>query len=125
MNKARIGFFGHRYEFEVYVVTDDEGQVPHIHIRDSTNLINGLNTSVELYAARYLFHNGSNDRMEISVCEALEDFMNEPCRHPQFVNNYEFAVTMWECNNSTQCSIKLDENNKIVVPNYKNIKDYE
>ena len=31
---ARIGFFGDRYDFEAYVVTDDVCQIPHFHVRD-------------------------------------------------------------------------------------------
>lgn len=31
---ARIDFFGRAREYEVYVRTDDECQVPHFHVRD-------------------------------------------------------------------------------------------
>ena len=37
-NTARIGFFGDKYEFEAYVVTDDICQVPHFHVRDALQM---------------------------------------------------------------------------------------
>lgn len=35
---ARIGFFGDKYEFEAYVVTDDVCQIPHFHVRDALQM---------------------------------------------------------------------------------------
>ena len=35
---ARIGFFGDKYDFEAYVVTDDVCQIPHFHVRDALQM---------------------------------------------------------------------------------------
>jgi len=116
-NIARIGFFGNKHEFEVYVVTDDTCWIPHFHVRDA--LKSGvLNASLRLDVYLYIYHGKSNDRLQDYTLSLLADFMAQPCRSPHYINNYEYAVNMWNMNNETQLSIKFEDDN-IIIPDYQ------
>lgn len=114
---ARIGFFGDKYEFEAYVITDDMCQVPHFHVRDTLQM-GILNASVRLDANQYIQHGESTDELQDYTLSLLADFMSQPCRSPRFINNYEFAVVMWNMNNETQLQIKIDKDGKVIIPEY-------
>lgn len=114
---ARIGFFGDGYEFEAYVVTDDMCQVPHFHVRDALQM-GILNAPVRLDDYQYILHGESTDELQDYTLSLLADFMSQPCRSPRFINNYEFAVTMWNMNNETQLQIKIDKDGKVIIPDF-------
>ena len=114
---ARIGFFGDKYEFEAYVVTDDVCQIPHFHVRDALQM-GILNAPVRLDANQYIQHGESMDELQNYTLSLLADFMSQPCRSPRFISNYEFAVTMWNMNNETQLQIKIDKDGKVIIPEY-------
>ena len=114
---ARIGFFGDGYEFEAYIVTDDMCRVPHFHVRDAIQM-GILDASVGLDANQYIQHGESTDELQDYTLSLLADFMAQPCRSPRFINNYEFAVTMWNMNNETQLQIKIDKDGKVIIPDF-------
>lgn len=117
-NIARIGFFGN-WRYEVFVVTDDKIQIPHFHIRALGNEV-----AVRLSENVYLFHdsgldeNNFFDKVREELAEGLADFMAQPCRSPKFVNNYEFAVCMWNTQNDVQFKYDTDGKGNIVIPDY-------
>ncbi|WP_301198315.1 methionine adenosyltransferase [Bacteroides acidifaciens] len=116
-NIARIGFFGDKHEFEVYVVTDDTCMIPHFHVRDA--LKSGvLNASLRLDVYQYVLHGKSKDRLQDYTLSLLADFMAQPCRSPHYRNNYEYTVNIWNMNNETQLSIKFEDDN-IIIPDYQ------
>ena len=48
--------------------------------------------------------------------------MRQPCRSPKFRNNYEFAVEMWNANNSeSYVQIREDKDGNLLQPDYKMI----
>ena len=114
---ARIGFFGDRYDFEAYVVTDDNCQIPHIHVRDALQM-GILDAPVRLDANQYILHGNSTDVLGDYTLSLLADFMQQPCRSPRYVNNYEFAVTMWNMNNEYQLELGYDKIGNILIPDY-------
>lgn len=114
---ARIGFFGDGYEFEAYIVTDDICQVPHLHVRDALQM-GILNAPVRLDANQYIQHSESTDKLQKYTLSLLADFMAQPCRSPRFINNYEFAVTMWNMNNEAQLQTRFDKDGNIIIPEY-------
>ena len=116
---ARIGFFGDKYEFEAYIVTDDACQIPHFHVRDALQM-DILNAPVRLDANQYIQHGESTDKLQDYTLSLLADFMAQPCRSPRFINNYEFAVTMWNVNNETQLQIESYKDGKVIIPDYNN-----
>jgi len=121
-NTARIGFFGDKYEFEAYVVTDDVCQIPHFHVRDALQM-GILDAPVRLDANQYIQHGESTDKLQDYTLSLLADFMAQPCRSPHFINNYEFAVVMWNMNNETQLQIKIDKDGNIIIPEYSKTND--
>ena len=121
-NTARIGFFGDKYEFEAYVVTDDVCQIPHFHVRDALQM-GILDAPVRLDANQYIQHGESTDKLQDYSLSLLADFMAQPCRSPHFINNYEFAVVMWNMNNETQLQIKIDKDGNVIIPEYNKTND--
>ena len=121
-NTARIGFFGDKYEFEAYVVTDDVCQIPHFHVRDALQM-GILDAPVRLDANQYVQHGESTDKLQDYSLSLLADFMAQPCRSPHFINNYEFAVVMWNMNNETQLQIKIDKDGNVIIPDYNKTND--
>ena len=119
---ARIGFFGGKYEFEAYVVTDDVCQIPHFHVRDALQM-GILDAPVRLDANQYIQHGESTDKLQDYTLSLLADFMAQPCRSPHFINNYEFAVVMWNMNNDTQLQIKIDKDGNVIIPDYNKTND--
>ena len=121
-NTARIGFFGDKYEFEAYVVTDDVCQIPHFHVRDALQM-GILDAPVRLDANQYIQYGESTDKLQDYTLSLLADFMAQPCRSPHFINNYEFAVVMWNMNNETQLQIKIDKDGNVIIPEYSKTND--
>jgi hypothetical protein len=123
--KARIGFFGCGFEskYEVYVRTDDECQVPHVHVRDEFDPKH--EAIVTLHRACYYPHGGFNGKLDEDDLKCLADFMSQPYRSPRFANNYEFAVTMWNCNNRTQYKCGTDDDGQVLIPDYAHTADLD
>ena len=119
---ARIGFFGDRYDFEAYVVTDDVCQIPHFHVRDALQM-SILDAPVRLDANQYIQHGNSTDVLGDYTLSLLADFMAQPCRSPRYQNNFEFAVFMWNLNNETQLQTGIDKDGNIIIPEYSKTND--
>lgn len=123
-NIARIGFFGKNQELEVYVITDDMYPYPHFHIRERGMLDAKVNVSVAFERnAHYMPHENATQYLTEKQAQELYDFMCQPCKNPHYKNNYEYAVDMWNMNNSVEYQVQYYKNSKtIIVPNYAQIK---
>ena len=119
---ARIGFFGDRYDFEAYVVTDDVCQIPHFHVRDVLQM-GILDAPVRLDANQYIHHGNSTDVLGGYTLSLLADFMQQPCRSLRYQNNFELTVSMWNLNNETQLQIRIDKDGNIIIPEYSKTND--
>lgn len=118
---ARVGFMGN---MDVVVYTDDGGFIPHVHIIDQGTRGQEFDCCVMLDDNKYFSHGHHTDTMNSSLRKQFAAFMEEPCRFPQYKNNYEFAASMWNANNSNSYVIvKEDEEGNIIMPNYRTIKD--
>ena len=116
---ARVGFIG---EYEVYVHTDDAGFIPHVHIRDKATRGREFETCVQLKTNDYFLHGKYKDKMNSSLKKDFAEFMESPSRNPKYENNYEYAVDMWNDNNSTEnVVIEYDEEGKIIIPDYRSM----
>lgn len=121
VNIARIGFFG-SWKYEVFVVTDDEIQIPHFHIRALGNEIAvKFSENVYLPHGKEYDENRFSKQVQSELAEGLADFMAQPCRSPKFKNNYEFAVCMWNTQDETQLKSETDSKGNIVVPDYSKL----
>ena len=120
--KALVGRFGYGLEtcLEMYVRTDDERSQPHVHVRDLD--VPGRDLPIALTEAAYCPHGGILPaRLAGYELEYLVAFMAKPCRSPRFVNNYEYAVAMWNANNDAPCPCPTDGDGNIVIPDYSQL----
>lgn len=97
-NVARIGLLlGGKYS--VYVKTDDELQIPHVHIWDNATNGRAFDCSVTLADCQHLPHGCSIDILSTKLLTAFLAFMQQPCRNPHYQSNREYALEMWIDNN--------------------------
>lgn len=119
---ARVGFIGG--DMEVYVWTDDDGYVPHVHVRDKATRGKEFETCIILETNAYFLHGHYNDVFNAAARKAFNNFMHAPCQNIKYENNYEYAIDMWNGNNSkTNISPKYDDYGHIIVPDYTTIEE--
>lgn len=121
---ARVGVMTNN--FDVVVYTDDMGFIPHVHIIDKGTGGKEFNSCVMLEQSRYFTHGIHTDVFNSKQRKDFNDFMNQPCRSPKYRNNYEFAVEMWNANNSSSyVQIVEDKDGNVIVPDYTDILPYK
>lgn len=100
VGSARVGYSG---DFEIYVNTDDPGKLPHFHIRDKADWSN-FHSCIRLDCAEYFLHAGKEDILNSRQRKELQKFMESKVTVPGlsklFENNWQFACSMWNANNS-------------------------
>ena len=120
LEMARVGYING--QFEVYVHTDDGGHIPHVHIRDKATRGQQFETCVELKRSRYFLHGKYKDVMSGYMTKQFADFMKSQSHNSKYQNNYEYAVDMWNDNNSIEKVIpQYDSNGRIIMPDYRTI----
>lgn len=118
---ARVGFMGN---FDVIIHTDDMGFIPHFHIVDKATRGYEFNTCVRLENNQYFLHGSHKDKLNARQRKMLDEFMNAPHRNIHYRNNYEYAVNLWNDNNSSSyVQLKEDGEGNVIVPNYTEIID--
>ena len=118
---ARVGYMSPK--FEVYVYTDDPGYIPHVHVRDTNTKGKEFETCVRLDMPNYFLHGKRQDKFNASQKCDFAMFMEAPCRNTKFANNYEFAVDMWNANNSQQNIIlQYYRNGDPIMPDYRDLE---
>ena len=116
---ARIG---HMNQYEVIVYTDDMGYIPHVHIIDSATRGREFDTCVMLEDSKYFLHGRHRDTFNNKQCKEFDDFMRQPHRNIHYRNNYEYAVNLWNDNNSNSyVQIVEDKNGNVIMPDYKRL----
>jgi len=116
---ARVGYFGPN-EFEVYVHTNDPGNIPHFHVRDSSTQGREFHTCIELLNAKYFHHTGKEDFLNSKHRKQLVAFLlSEPDDEDSpFQRNWDALIYEWNRNNSDN---KVSKD--IEVPDYTKIVD--
>lgn len=98
---ARAGFTKDNYE--VYVNTDDGGNIPHFHYRLKSDW-NKFHTCIRLDSPEYFHHTGKEDVLNSSQKKNLQKFLSSPVilsRYKgKFENNFELLCFLWDINNS-------------------------
>lgn len=125
---ARIGWLEPQ-KIDVYVYTDDPGQIPHIHIRTyrkGSQLKKGdIDCCVMLEEARYFNHGSHQDELNPSLGKKLNDFMHS-IDEDDGITYYELACKEWNRNNSdVRVRVKKDEEGNVTIPDYTTIKAYK
>ena len=118
--KARVGYFGARYE--VYVVTDDPEKVPHVHIRGTVEKEKVSEVCVRLDSPVYFHHGQSTAILNASENEAFAAFMNAKPQIGRYDTNYELAVDLWNLNNADSSFCPRLQNGNAVIPDYTLLK---
>lgn len=113
---ARVGFIGGK--LEVYVWTDDPGNIPHVHIRDANSQGHEFETCVRLDKADYFLHGHYTDKLNSSQKKALMSFMQDSPKSPRYNTNYDLAVDMWNLNNSNVTITPQQNNGTTLIPDY-------
>lgn len=115
---ARVGFING--EYEVYVWTDDPGNIPHVHIRDTNSKGQNFETCVQLKTNSYFLHGSYTDTLNSKQRKAFAEFMISPSRNKKYATNYEYAVDMWNDNNSNVIlELEKDVKGNVIIPNYQ------
>lgn len=116
---ARVGFTSDRYE--VYVNTNDGGEIPHFHYRDANDW-SKFHTCIRIDRPEYFHHEGKSDVLNSGQKKALQKFMKSKVfldrYKDKFSNNWELICFMWDINNS---DIQIDDTTQ--QPNYINLPD--
>lgn len=121
LEMARVGFIDGA--LEVYVKTNDGGNIPHVHIRDTNTQGRLFETCVQLESNTYFLHGHIQQTLKRNQCRAFNAFMHEEIHTRTFNGTmYEFAVFMWNNNNSNvNIEVQYDENDNPIIPNYNTI----
>lgn len=121
LEMARVGYF-FRDKFEVYIHTDDPGNEPHFHVRDSATQRNEFHTCIKIKTNEYFHHTGKEDVLNSQMRKALVEFLQkEPAKKSkkiQFLTNWDKVLYEWNENNS---SVEVDEDQ--LMPNYLSIHE--
>ena len=115
---ARVGFIKH---LEVYVNTDDGGEIPHFHLHDSKNW-EKFHTCIKIESPEYFLHAGKEDVLNSKERKLLQEFMESPVSvsryASKFGNNWELICFLWDTNNSTHMIAEDAE-----VPDYTQLSE--
>lgn len=111
LEMARVGFIDG--EYEVYIHTDDPGNVPHFHIWDAETRGQKFHTCICIESPEYFHHNGKEDYLNSSMRKELVRFLKGKSKNKRFSSNWEYLVSMWNDNNS-----KMNVPEDITIPDY-------
>ena len=110
---ARVGYVD---GFELYVNTDDSGDIPHFHYRDPVDWYK-FHTCICIESPNYFIHGNKNDKLNAKQKKSLQEFLAGPVKSKryknQFNNTWELVCFLWDLNNSHRF---VDDN--VEMPNY-------
>lgn len=117
LGMARVGFVD---KLEVYVNTDDGGNIPHFHIRDKVDW-KKFHSCVKILSAEYFEHEGKEDTLSSKQRKELQTFMLSKVDNPKYLNLFEntwkYICFLWDMNNS---AIQIPEDAE--MPNYRELR---
>ena len=128
---SRVGDLG---EFKVQVWSKDCGPavwtpahvyiyIPHVHVYSE---VSGLDACIKLAEPMYFPYGPHVDILNESQRKMFNEFMHRPHRTGKFTSNYEYAVFLWNDNNSShEIELKLDANGEVIIPDYSEIAGYK
>jgi len=114
---ARIGFTNDSYE--VYVNTDDGGDIPHFHYRKKGTWEG--HTCIRLDKPEYFQHGDKQATLNSKQRKELVKFLqSKPTRTTRFSTNWEYLLDAWNANNSN-VEIPVD----LIMPDYNKLSSKE
>ena len=111
LEMARVGFFS---DFEVWIRTDDPGNIPHFHVWDKNSKGGLFHTCVKILSPEYFHHTGKEDIFNSHQKDELMDFLKDkPKKSKWHPTNWDFILTLWNANNS-----KTEVPEDLEIPDY-------
>lgn len=117
---SRVGFISKSPVLEIYIYTDDPGNIPHFHIRDykkNGNSGEEFHTCIEFKTNRYFHHTGKEDILNKHQRKLLCDFLKKT-EQDELESNWNILIKEWNRNNS---NIKIPTN--LPMPDYTTIEE--
>ena len=117
---ARVGFISKSPVLEIYIHTDDPGNIPHFHIRDYKKIGKSgeeFHTCVEFKSNKYFHHTGKEDVLNNRQRKLLCDFLRKT-EPDEIESNWTILIKEWNRNNS---NAKIPTN--LPMPDYTTIID--
>lgn len=100
---ARIGYMSIKNKtnaYEIYIRTNDPGNIPHVHVRDADTQGKKFEACVKLEVAEYFPHGGKyEDKFNSKERKSFDEFMNK-YEEDFNMTNYEYCLREWNRNNS-------------------------
>lgn len=106
---ARIGYIG---DLEIYIRTDDPGNIPHFHIWDKETMGDRFHGCIRIDKAEYFFHEGKYSTLNSKQRKELVKFLKSPYRTTG-LTNWERLVLEWNDNNS-----EINLSDDYLMPDY-------
>lgn len=111
---ASVGFLTPK--LEIYVNTNDGGDIPHFHIWDTSTRGNEFHTCVQIKDNKYFHHTGKEDVINSKMRKRLIKFLQSNDEYGEL--NWKVLIKEWNRNNS---NMKIDINTE--MPDYSEIED--
>lgn len=100
LGMARVGYSG---KLEVYVNTNDGGNIPHFHLRDRIDW-DKFHSCILILEPEYFEHEGNEHKLNAKQRKELHAFMNSKIDNPKYAdkfdNNWQLVCFLWDINNS-------------------------
>lgn len=110
---AQIGYIG---PYQIYVHTNDPGNIPHFHIWDLSTRGKNFHTCVRIDCPEYFHPTGKEDVLNSKQRNELITFLQSPYRERK-ETIWQHLIDTWNDNNS---NVEIDENTS--MPNYTELK---
>lgn len=114
LEMARVGFFD---KFEIYVHTDDPGNIPHLHIWDRGTRGQKFHTCISILEPEYFHHTGKERVLNTKQLKAMLIFLLKPSEDFEG-SNWNTLIRLWNMNNSTR-KVPID----YPMPDYRLLND--
>ena len=111
---ARIGYLD---GYEIYIDTDDSGNIPHFHIWDRSSKGEKFHTCIQIKEPEYFHHTGKEDTLNSKQKKDLYNLLQLPYRKNINITLWQHLIMSWNDNNS---NILVDENQE--MPDYTKLK---
>ena len=113
---ARVGYSGN---LEVYVNTNDSGNIPHFHLRDKDDW-EKFRSCIQIIRPEYYVHEGMEDVLNSKQRKDLVNFMSDNVSikkyADKFDNNWQLVCFLWDLNNSD-----FEIPDDATMPDYNNL----
>lgn len=110
---SRVGFTSDQYE--VYVNTDDGGNLPHFHYRKKDDW-DAFHSCILIESPEYFAHGGEEDILNAKQRMQLQKFLESKNKRLN-ISNWEYLCGLWDDNN-----YNIEVSETATQPDYTKLK---